>query len=110
MNKINSYKIINIDDAVTPNVTVIQQVGTSYASHSGTPSKRGVWRVLIQAFGSDSVADVMEVEQANDSRRVAVAASGSYALIPGVTVTLSGTINDGDIFDVAYSMYVPDIA
>ena len=101
----NTYKLLAGD----PTVEVTQQSGTAYASHTGTPSKRGRWRVQIQtAPDSLLAAHVIEIESCSDYRTIPVASSRSYTtLIPGLTITL-GTIAAGNYFDVDYSKLVPD--
>lgn len=101
----NTYKLISGN----PTLSIANVSGSAYASSSGTPTRRGVWRVRIQA-GTDSplVADIHEVESASESRLVPVFSSRAYTtIVPGLTITL-GTIAAGDYFDVKYSRYVAD--
>jgi hypothetical protein len=102
---VNTYKLL----AGTPLVVVTQQSGTAYASHTGSPNKRGRWRVQIQnAPDSLLAAHVIEIESCSDYRIIPVASSRSYTtLIPGLTITLS-TIAAGNYFDVDFSKLVPD--
>lgn len=101
----NTYKQL----AGTPTLTKTNQVGTPCSSVSGTPSYRGAWRVSIRLDeDGNKVADAIEF-QGNSNARLSIPVKVSTAntlLIPGVTVTFSATVNNGDVFDVSYSKLV----
>jgi len=106
--KVN-YKRIDTEGGVNPSFSIANTTGASYASHTGTPSKRGCWRIHISGSGAAFKAYVLETESGNGSLLVDVLASHSYQFIPGVTVTLGATLTDGDIIDANYSQFVADI-
>lgn len=92
-------------------VTATNRSGTAYSSHTGTPTKRGIWRVQIMSGPASDVrlAHVLETQNGNESRKVEVLAGRSYTtLIAGMTVTLGGTLNVGDYFDIAHTNLVAD--
>lgn len=103
----NTYHLLPGD----PTLEVTNLSGTPYSSSSGTPTRRGLWRVSIQAAANSALeANVLEVESASESRRVPVFSSGTFTtIVPGLSITL-GTIAAGNYFDVKYSKYVADTA
>lgn len=103
----NTYHLLAGD----PTLAIENIAGTAYASATGTPTRRGLWRVFIQAAANSALeANVLEVESASESRRVPVFSAGVFTtIVPGLTITL-GTIAAGNYFDVKYSKYVADTA
>lgn len=101
----NTYKLLS----GTPTLSIANISGSAYVSATGTPTRRGIWRVLIQTgTSSPLVARVIETESASESREVPVLASKSYTtIVPGLTITL-GALTAGNYFDVKYSRYVAD--
>lgn len=101
----NTYKVLAGD----PTLEVTNLSGTAYASATGTPTRRGIWRVRIQAANNSALeANVLEVESTSESRRVPVFSSGTFTtIVPGLSITL-GTIAAGNYFDVKYSKLVAD--
>ncbi len=101
----NTYKVLAGD----PTLEVTNVSGSAYVSSTGTPTRRGIWQVRIQAgTGSALEANVIEVECASETRRVPVFNSGSFiTIVPGLIITL-GTIAAGNYFDVKYSKLVAD--
>lgn len=103
------YKLLGTDPV---SATVKNVSGSAYDSHSGTPNNSGRWIIRItsgQGAEATLMAQVKEYETMNLEKRVPVFASGSFTtLIPGMTITLSATVNVGDYFRVTYSRLVPE--
>lgn len=83
---------------------VKNKIGAAVASISGTPTKQGSWQIQIQQW-----ADGFKWAIANDSfgsgttRRPVQTGKAYTDIIPGLTVTMGGTLNAGDVTNISYT-------
>lgn len=86
--------------AVLPTAaTVTNKIGTPVASATGTPSRFGNWTLTILS-APDGGKNARVIDEGG-SRMRPVKVSGQYTdLIGGLTITLGGTLNHGDMASI----------
>ena len=93
----------------TPTLSFTNHVGAVVSTLTGTPTQFGVWRLSVYTDeqGIKHVTAINEYTSDFKDRTVQPSMQVND-LVPGVTITLGATLNDGDYSDIEYLDVVVD--